>query len=83
MLLKHIGHPIFGDTNYGGGIKNAKSFHIKYTQIINRLYKVISRVSLHARSIEIKHPKTKKNMNFIAPIPKDFIDAINILKNAR
>ena len=81
--LNHIGHPIFGDTNYGGGMKNAKSFHVKYTQIINRLCKVISRVSLHARSIEIKHPKTKKNMNFIAPIPKDFTDAMNILQNAK
>ena len=81
--LKFIGHPIFGDVNYGGGMKNAKSFHVKYTQILNRLGKVMSRVSLHARSIKIQHPKLNETMEFIAPLPQDFQQAINLLKNGK
>ena len=50
--MKYIGHPIFGDTAYGGGIKYAKSFHMKYTKLVNRLDKIISRLALHAKTLE-------------------------------
>jgi 23S rRNA pseudouridine1911/1915/1917 synthase len=79
--LKFLGHPIFGDVSYGGGKKNAKSFHIKHNQIINRLFKAISRVALHAKKLEFHHPVTNDKMNFTAPMPVDFKNAINILKD--
>ena len=81
--LKSISHPIFGDKPYGGGVKNAKSFHVKYTQLINQLVKAISRVALHARRLQISHPGTGKKMSFTAPIPTDIKTAIEILKNAQ
>ncbi|MDP8233853.1 MAG: RluA family pseudouridine synthase [Candidatus Saelkia tenebricola] len=37
---------------------------------------VISRQALHAFWIEFKHPKTKENMRFQAPLPKDFEDLL-------
>ena len=80
--LKSIGHPIFSDEVYGGGAKNSKSFHVKYTQLLSRLLKTISRVALHARRLEISHPITGEKMSFTAPIPNDFKIAIDILKNA-
>jgi len=80
--LKSIGHPIFSDEVYGGGAKNSKSFHVKYTQLLNLLLKTISRVALHARRLEISHPITGEKMSFTAPIPNDFKIAIDILKNA-
>ena len=79
--LKSIGHPIFGDNSYGGGIKNAKSFHIMYTQLLNRLYKNIPRVALHAKSLEFKHPKSGESMYIEAPLSKDFKTALKILQN--
>ena len=81
--LKSINHPIFGDEAYGGGVKYAKSFHVKYTQLINLLIKTIPRVALHARRLEINHPVTGKKMSFIAPIPTDFKTAMEILNNAQ
>ena len=81
--LKFISHPIFGDTVYGGGATYAKSFHVKYTQVINRLLKTIPRVALHAKKLEISHPITGKKMSFSAPIPTDFKTAIEILRNAQ
>jgi len=81
--LKFISHPIFGDVVYGGGATYAKSFHVKYTQVINRLLKTIPRVALHAKKLEISHPITGKKMSFSAPIPTDFKTAIEILRNAQ
>ena len=79
--LKSIGHPIFGDSAYGGGMKLAKSFHVKYTQILNRLGKIINRVALHAQLLEIIHPETKGKILFEAPLPGDMQKGLEILRN--
>ena len=79
--LKSIGHPIFGDGAYGGGQKYAKSFHVKYTQILNRLIKTINRVALHAHYLEITHPGTGEKLNFEAQLPVDLQSALDLLKN--
>ena len=79
--LKSIGHPIFFDNAYKGGANCARSFHVKYNKLINRLLKIITRVALHAHSIEIIHPETNKKMEFNAPLPQDLQLAIEILKN--
>ena len=79
--LKSIGHPIFGDGAYGGGQKYIKSFHVKYTQILNRLNKTIKRVALHAHKLEITHPRTEEKLNFEAPVPLDLQSALDLLKN--
>lgn len=79
--LKSIGHPIFCDNAYGGGAKYAKSFHVKYTQILNRLIKTVNRVALHAHTIEFAHPSTNEILKFEAPIPEDLNRALEILEN--
>ena len=79
--LNYIGHPIFCDNSYGGGPKHAKSFHVRYTQIINSLFKTINRVALHANKIKICHPETMVEMEFEAPLPKDFQRALEILND--
>ena len=81
--LKSIGHPIFCDDAYGGGAKYARSFHVKYTHILNRLLKNVNRVALHAHKLEIFHPKTNETMLFQAPIPEDLKRALEILKNEK
>ncbi|MDP6570400.1 MAG: RluA family pseudouridine synthase [Candidatus Marinimicrobia bacterium] len=79
--LKSIGHPIFGDSAYGGGMKLAKSFHVKYTQILNRMGKIINRVALHAQLLEVIHPETKEKIQFEAPLPGDMQKGLDILRN--
>jgi 23S rRNA pseudouridine1911/1915/1917 synthase len=81
--LKSIGHPILADDMYGGGKKMIKSFHVKYTQILNRLFKNMNRVALHAEKLEITHPTTGDKMRFQAPIPDDMVNALNLLRNAQ
>ena len=81
--LKSIGHPILADDMYGGGKKMIKSFHVKYTQILNRLFKNVNRVALHAEKLEITHPTTGNKMKFQASIPDDMVNALNLLRNAQ
>jgi 23S rRNA pseudouridine1911/1915/1917 synthase len=81
--LKSIGHPILADDMYGGGRKMIKSFHVKYTQILNRLFKNMNRVALHAEKLEIIHPTTGSVVRFQAPIPDDMQNALNLLRNAQ
>ena len=79
--MKSIGHPILSDTKYSGGKSTIKSFHVKYTKILKRIMKKMDRVALHAKSIEIIHPDTKRKIMFSAPIPDDIGEIIKILES--
>ena len=63
--LSHIGYPIIGDYTYSNG-KNEFG---------------VEGQCLHAKSLEFKHPITKKEMKLEAPLPEYFQDIINKLDN--
>ena len=77
--LSSIGHPIIKDDLYGGGDNIIGGFHEKDRKSILSVLTKINRFALHARRIELIHPKTKKNMTFEAPYPDDFINTLNKL----
>tara|TARA_B100000945_G_C20317710_1_gene566033 strand:+ start:125 stop:1087 length:963 start_codon:yes stop_codon:yes gene_type:complete len=77
--LQSIGHPIVSDDLYGGGIILSKSFHVKYTNTINLIFKLIKRVALHAYSIKITHPEKNEIVDYIAKLPEDFKKSIKYL----
>ena len=79
--MKHIGHPIFFDSVYSGGINMIKSFHVSYTPILKRLFSKLDRLMLHAYQIEFTHPETKKKVQFFAPLPKDMELLLEVLRN--
>jgi 23S rRNA pseudouridine1911/1915/1917 synthase len=62
--LAHIRHPVVGDAVYGGA---RASFDA-------------SRQMLHAERLAIVHPRTRAPLEFVAPPPPDFADAISRLK---
>lgn len=43
--------------------------------------KIIDRQALHAYNLSFKHPTSDKKMEFEAPLPEDFLKAIEIIKN--
>lgn len=61
--LAFIGHPIVGDPVYG---RTSDHFNI-------------SRQLLHAWKISFDHPRTAARQNFTAPLPNDFIQALETL----
>ena len=62
--LSEIGYPVVGDEVYSNG-KNP--FGVKGQM-------------LHAEKLELKHPRTGKDLTFEAPVPKYFEDIINQLE---
>ena len=59
--LRHLGHPLVGDVNYGRGE-------------INRRYRSeygLHRLALHALSIAFAHPVTRAPIMVTAPMPDD------------
>lgn len=59
--LKHLGHPLVGDVNYGRGEIN-RAFRERFA---------LNRLALHARSLELPHPRTGAPIAVIAPLPED------------
>ena len=62
--LKHIGHPVVSDLIY------TPAKLIKFDLLW------CPRLFLHAKSLEISHPKTKKRLKFESDLPKDLKSAI-------
>ena len=57
--LKHLRHPIAGDTTYGDGKQNR---YVRERFGLMRLF-------LHARALTIPHPRTGANVTIEAPLP--------------
>ncbi|MFK7988579.1 MAG: RluA family pseudouridine synthase [Sandaracinaceae bacterium] len=60
--MKHLSHPLIGDTRYGDGEENRK---------IRAGYGLL-RLGLHAASIKFRHPHSGEPLDIVAPLPDDF-----------
>jgi 23S rRNA pseudouridine1911/1915/1917 synthase len=70
--MKHIGHPLFADDQYGGGEIQKGTVYSKYKQFVQSCFQILPRHALHARSLGFEHPETKERMFFESPLPADF-----------
>jgi 23S rRNA pseudouridine1911/1915/1917 synthase len=67
--LKSIGHPLLGDPLYGW-------------KPDERLERQPERVMLHAEHLVLTHPKSGKELDLRAPLPRDFQAMIKVLRKA-
>jgi 23S rRNA pseudouridine1911/1915/1917 synthase len=67
--LKSLGHPILGDSLYGW-------------KPDARLSAQPERVMLHAEHLVLAHPISGKELDLRAPLPKDFLAMIKVLRKA-
>ncbi len=70
--LKFIGHPIFGDIEYGGNEILRGTRYTKYKQFVQNCFKLMPAQALHAETLEINHPETGERMKFKAEMPENF-----------
>ena len=61
--LSALGHPILGDSVYGGGVPSLK----------------IPRLALHAAAVTFNHPKSGRSLTLEAPMPKDLQELLKQL----
>jgi len=79
--MKHIGHPIFADDKYSGGVRKIKSFHSKYSSTLKRCFKIANRQMLHASSVKFIHPFSGEPMCLSVDLSSDMSNLIRLLKN--
>lgn len=79
--MKHIGHPLFNDQDYGGNrILKGTSF-AKYKQFVENCFDLCPRQALHARSLAFTHPHTRKWFSFESELPSDMQAVIEKWRN--
>lgn len=70
--MKHIGHPLFNDSTYGGDKVLKGTQFSKYKAFVENCFKIMPRQALHAKSLGFIHPKTKEHLYFDSALPEDF-----------
>ncbi len=69
--MKHIGHTLFGDFEYGGDkVLKGTTFN-KYKQFVQNCLDLLPRQALHARTLSFTHPTTGEWMSFESDLPAD------------
>ena len=63
------GHPLLGDTVYGGG----------HTPFEKKHASLFAGQCLHAKELSFVHPRTGERMHFSSPLPPDFVRLLSIL----
>lgn len=69
--MRHIGHPLFNDSRYGGDKILRGNTSGKYTSFVRNSFEICPRQALHARTLGFRHPVTGKEIDFEAPLPED------------
>ena len=70
--MKYLGHPIFGDKEYGGNQILRGTRYTKYKQFIQNCFKLMPEQALHAKTLEFNHPKSGKRVKYEAELPENF-----------
>ncbi len=74
--FRHIGHPLFNDSRYGGDQILRGTTFTKYKQFVNNCFAILPRQALHARSLAFEHPETGQQIYFESPLPQDMAEVI-------
>lgn len=74
--MKHIGHTLFNDIEYGGDKILKGTIYSKYKQFVDNCFDACPRCALHAKTLGFIHPHTGKEIFFESPLPADMEAAI-------
>ncbi len=80
--LTHLGHPVFGDSLYGG-VRDAAHTTLAARPLAARLKKALQRQALHAQRLTFRHPGSGRKATYTAPLPADFDTALALLREAQ
>ncbi len=73
--LSEAGHPLLGDATYGGTRRDHRA-----APQVRAAAEALGRQALHARSLQLPHPRTGETLRFEAPLPTDFARALEMLR---
>jgi 23S rRNA pseudouridine1911/1915/1917 synthase len=70
--MKHIGHPLFNDLEYGGDTIVRGTPSAKYKKFIENCFELIPGQALHAKTLGFEQPVTHEYMRFDSELPEGF-----------
>jgi len=79
--MKHIGHTLFNDWEYGGDKILKGTIYTKYKQFVDNCFTVCPRCALHAKTLGFKHPRTGEEVFFESPLPNDIGQVVEKWRN--
>ena len=79
--MKHINHPLFNDSTYGGDQILRGTTFTKYKQFVQNCFKLLPRQALHAKTLGFVHPTTGEKMQFDSDLPGDMRTVIEKWEN--
>jgi 23S rRNA pseudouridine1911/1915/1917 synthase len=74
--MKHIGHTLFNDKEYGGDKILKGTTFTKYKQFVENCFRVCPRQALHAKTLGFEHPTSGERLSFNSQLPDDMQDLI-------
>lgn len=79
--MRHIGHTLFNDFEYGGDKILKGTIYTKYKQFVENCFEICPRCALHARTLGFKHPVTGKEIFFESALPDDISKVVEKWRN--
>jgi 23S rRNA pseudouridine1911/1915/1917 synthase len=74
--MQHIGHPLFGDTSYGGAVPVKGRPGAAYHRFLDHQFARLPRQALHAKTLGFRHPTTGVWMQFDSELPADLSEVL-------
>ncbi|KAE9529436.1 23S rRNA pseudouridine(1911/1915/1917) synthase RluD [Testudinibacter aquarius] len=74
--MAHIAHPLLGDQVYGGRPRPPKGASEEFLTVLRHF----QRQALHAVMLRLEHPISGEVMEWHAPLPEDFVELVDALK---
>jgi 23S rRNA pseudouridine1911/1915/1917 synthase len=78
--LSHLGHPVFGDPEYGGQLKWHKGIFSLDKRLALRALDIMPRQALHAKGLEFTHPASGEIIILESELPRDFSDLMALIE---
>ena len=78
--MKHIGHPLFHDLEYGGDKVLVGPNTANYRKFIQNCFELIPGQALHAKTLGFVHPRTQKELLFDSELPEGFQKLLEQIK---
>jgi 23S rRNA pseudouridine1911/1915/1917 synthase len=69
--LAKTGHPVFGDSTYGGDKPTSLRLTTRMKATANNLLEMMPRQALHAKVLGFTHPNTLERLRFESELPED------------
>jgi 23S rRNA pseudouridine1911/1915/1917 synthase len=78
--FSHLGHPVFGDPQYGGRTKAASRLGGGDRKAASEMLGIVDRPALHATALRFAHPATGRLLSFEAGPPSDIMKLLDALR---